>query len=203
MVIAEVVGDPEDDLSIAAEILRGLRDHGEEPRASGAGDGKSVSTRWNTWALYGLAVPVPSAYRMAKQTLMTGHQRFELRHGSSSVIADRWGLAEIALKGTSLREWYEVREGAALMRYTYRVEETELHGHPAWRLTGRDRVPTALWKVLTGITTLTWPRFFFRGYLWQCPETNRIYAVLGEQPRRSRLVDEVVRRMSCHRQDGE
>jgi hypothetical protein len=184
LVIAEVVGEPEDDLSIAGEILRGIRDHGE--------DG------WNTWALYGLALPAPQAYSMEKQALMTGHQRFQLRNRGSTLQADRWGLAEIALRGTTLREWYESRESAALMRYAYRVEEVDLHGHPALRLTGRDRLPFGLLKLLRTPVTLMWPRFFIRGYVWQCPETNRIYAVLGEQPRKSKLIDEVVERMRCH-----
>ena len=59
-------------------------------------------------------------------------------------------------------------------------------------------VDTPTVKVLTGLTSLTWPRFFVHGYLWQCPQSNRIYAVLGEQPRKSRLVEQVVGRMCCH-----
>jgi len=184
LVIAELVGEPEDDLSIAGDLLRGIRDHGE------AG--------WTTWALYGLTVPAPAAYAMEKQSLMTGHQRFLLRHGGSTLQADRWGLAEIALRGATLREWYEGRESAALLRYAYRVEETELHGHPALALAGRDRLPFAALKLLRAPGTLVWPRFFMQGYVWQCPESNRIYAVWGEQPRQSTLLRDVVQRMCCH-----
>ncbi|HTE20956.1 MAG TPA: hypothetical protein VK689_21535 [Armatimonadota bacterium] len=189
LVIAELVGQPDDDLSIAADILRGIHDHEE---------GGQVAQRWNTWALYGLTVPAPAEYQMEKHVLRTGHQRFALRNRGATLHADRWGLAEIALRGTGLQEWYEGRESGLLMRYTYRVEEVELHGHPALRLVGRDRLPFALLKLLRMPATGMLPRFFMRGYVWQCPDSNRIYAVLGEQPRGGMLVDEVVERMRCH-----
>src|SRR2546423_8418044 len=86
LVIAEVVGEPDDDLSIAPGILRGLRDHGEDVPGEALA---AVSGRWNTWALYGLCVPAPASYRMEKQVLMTGHQRFALRHGGATVTAER------------------------------------------------------------------------------------------------------------------
>lgn len=184
MVIAEVVGELDDDLSGAAEILRGVRDHGE--------DG------WNTWALYGLTVPVPQPYRMERHVLMTGHQRFQFRERGASLQADRWGLAEIALRGASVRAWYESRENGWLSRYAYRVDEVELHGHPAFRLAGRERLWSAAWKTLRGALNLTWPRFFLQGYVWHCTESNRIYAVTGEQSRRSDVVEQVVHRMHCH-----
>jgi hypothetical protein len=184
LVIAELVGEPGDDLSAAAEIFRELSDHSE--------DG------WNTWALYGLTVPAPAAYEMEKQVLMTGHQRFSLRNRGETIHADRWGLAEIALRGTTLQEWFESRESGALQRYAYQVRQTELHGHPALRLTGRDRLAFALFKLLRVPATLVWPRFFFRGYAWHCPQSNRIYSVVGEQPRRGLVIDEVVERICCH-----
>jgi hypothetical protein len=194
LVIAELVGDHAADLSSAAEIFRGVRDHAE------AGpDGRT----WNTWALYGLAITVPDTYRVEKNVLMTGHQRLLLRSGGAVVQAERWGLAEIALRGTDVRAWYEGREAAQLMRYAYRVEETELNGHPAFRLTGRNRVPVALWKLLKAPFTLMLPRFAFHGYVWQCPQSNRIYAVTGEQPRRSCLVEQVVERIACHGEAGD
>jgi hypothetical protein len=184
LVIAEVAGERGDDLSVAAEILKGIRDHGEGG--------------WNSWALYGLAVELPEAYRVEKQSLVTGHQRLLLRDRGSTVQADRWGLAEIALRGVSLREWYEAREGGALARYACRVEETDLHGHRALYYRGRSRALFALLKLLRLPATFTWPRFFTRGYVWHCPQSNRIHAVFGEQPRRSGLIEEVVRRRCCH-----
>ena len=192
LVIAELVGDLDADLSAAAEIFRGVRDHPE------AGpDGR----KWNTWALYGLAVSLPESYRIEKNVLMTGHQRLILRDAGARVQVDRWGLAEIALRGTGVREWFEGREGGTLMRYAYRVEEAELHGHALFRFSGRDRVPVALWKLLKAPFTLTMPRLSFRGFVWHCAESNRIYAVTGEQPRKSRLLEQVVERMQCHSKD--
>jgi hypothetical protein len=190
LVIAEVVGEPDADLSPAAEILRSVREHGED---------QPGGERWNTWALYGLNLCAPQRYTLEKNTLMTGHQQFLLRDRGAMLQADRWGLAEIALRGTSVREWYEGREAGFLMKYAYRVEETEIHGHPAWKLVGRNRIPFALLKILRMPATMAIPRFSFTGYLWQCPESNRIHAVMGEQPRRSTLVQEVAEKVCCHR----
>jgi hypothetical protein len=184
LVIAELVGDPDDDLTLAQELLNGIQDHGDEG--------------WNTWALYGLTVRAPEGYSMEKHTLMTGHQRFQLRHGGATLEAQRWGLAEIALRGTTVREWFEQREAARLRRYAYRVEDVEVNGHPGHRLSGRDRVWFGAVKALRAPATMVWPRFFVQGYVWRCPEANRIFAVLGEQSRRSDLVSQVVGRMRCH-----
>lgn len=189
MVIAELVGDLDDDLSLAADLLRGVHDHAEK-------DAEGVA--WNTWALYGLRVEAPAGYSMQRHVLQTGFQRFLLKDGTSTVQADRWGLAEIALRGTNLRTWYESREAAFLGRYAYRVEETEINGHPAYRFRGRLRAHMALLRLATASTTLAWPRFFLHGYLWQCPETNRIYALMGEQTRHSTVLEQVMGRLKCH-----
>lgn len=189
MMIAEVVGQPDDDLSFAREVLKGIGEHGERD-----GEGR----RWNTWALYGLNFAAPESYRVESQSLMTGHQRLLLRERGSTLRADRWGLAEIALKGTDLRTWYVSREAAMLSRYAYSVEEVMVGAHPGFRVRGRMRAHAAVLAVVRSGSGLVWPRFFLEGWVWRCPESNRIYAVTGEQPRKSSLVAEVVARMSCH-----
>lgn len=184
LVIAELVGAPADDLSAAAQLLGSIRDHAE--------DG------WNTWALFGLVVPVPEAFRVERQSLMTGHQRLVLRHAGSQVQADRWGLAEIALRGVDAWTWYASRERASLLRYAYHVQNVDVHGHPGFAVRGRVRLHVALFKLLRFPMTLTWPRFFLHGRVWHCPEANRIHAVMAEVPRRSTLVEECVARACCH-----
>ena len=184
LVIAEVVGERDDDLSIARSILAGIREHGEDD--------------WITWSLYGLTISAPVGFTMEKQVLMTGRQQFQLRKGGARLQADRWGLAELALRGGSVREWYEARERAALSRYAYRVEETVLRGHRAFRLVGRDRWWQALLKLARVPATLTWPCFFMQGYLWHCEASNRIYALIVEQSRRSTLLESVAARVPCH-----
>ena len=189
MMIAEVVGQPDDDLAFARDVLKGIGDHGE-PDQNGR--------RWNTWALYGLTFAVPESYHVESQSLMTGHQRLILRERGSVLRADRWGLAEIALKGTDVRTWYEAREAGTLSRYAYSVEETSIGEHPGFRFRGRMRAPAAALAVVKSGSSFVWPRFFLDGWLWCCRDSNRIYAVMGEQPRKSTLVGEVVARMGCH-----
>ena len=191
LVMAELSGAPDAELSLAGELLRGIRDHGEP-------DPDRPGTRRNRWSLYGLTLAAPEAYRMERHTLRTGHQRFELRERGSTLVAERWGLARIALRGTELRSWYEGQAAPFLQRYVYEVEETELHGHAALRFTGRDRVPYAAAKLGRAPGVWTWPRFHMQGYVWECPENNQILSVFGEQPRGSTLVEATAHDMYCH-----
>lgn len=191
LVMAELTGAPDAELSLAGELLRGIRDHGVP-------DPDRPGKRQNTWSLYGLTLSAPEAYRMERHTLMTGHQRFELRERGSTLVAERWGLAHIALRATELRDWHEEQAASTLRRYVYQVEETELHGHAALRFSGRDRVPYAIAKVGRAPGAWTWPRFYMQGYVWECPRNNQILAVFGEQPRGSTLVEMTAQGMCCH-----
>jgi hypothetical protein len=184
LVIAEVVGGLEDDFSSAPPILRSIREHGE------AG--------WNPWGMYGLYIEVPAAFQIEKHQLMTGYLQFLFRHRSRTLLVQRWGLANVALKSGPLREWYDYQERNRLARYRYRYEENEILGHPGLRITGREKLLAGAAKGFHQLTSFSRPSLRLEGRLWQCPESNKICAITLQSHRGDPTLDEVMRRFACH-----
>jgi hypothetical protein len=184
LVIAEVVGPPDGDFAVAAPILASLREHGEQG--------------WNTWGVHGLLAEVPAEFQLEKQTLVTGHVMLRFRHRSRLLILQQWGLANVALRGTEVAEWFEYQERNLLSRYTYRRDRSPFREHAAFHLSGRDRILPGLVKGVHQLTGLMRPSLGFSACAWHCEETNRIYAVMVEHPRGDNLFDQVLRRLPCH-----
>jgi ribosomal protein L34E len=184
LVIAEVVGRHEDDFSIATEILNSIHEHGE------AG--------WTTWGMYGMALQVPDRFQIERHRLMTGYLEFVFRSRSRTLRAERWGLANVVLKDADLREWFQYRQGGRLSRYAYRCLETEVNGHPAIRLLGRERLLPGFARAIHQLTALSRPALRFEALVWECPETNKIVALQSQHPGGDRTLAEVVERFRCH-----
>jgi hypothetical protein len=184
LVIAEVVGPPEGDFAVAGPILASLREHGE------AG--------WNTWGVHGLQAQVPEEFQLEKHTLVTGHVMLRFRNRSRLLVLQQWGLANVALKGTDVAEWYEYQERNRLGRFTYRRDRAPFRGHEAFRMSGRDRLLPGIAKALQQLMGLTRPSLGFHACAWHCPESNRIYAVSAEHPRGDNVFEQVLERVVCH-----
>lgn len=184
MVIAEVMGQSQEQISAAPAILKSITDHGREG--------------WSTWGMYGLVVDVPETYRISGHQLMSGYLKFAFKRRSSTLQVERWGLANIVLKDVSLRDWYEGRERQRLSRYRYSVEETSQRGHPVLNLVGRERLLPAAAEAARCLSALSLPSLHFRAFVWQCPETNRILSVSGQERKPADVTGEVFQRLCCH-----
>jgi hypothetical protein len=184
LVIAEVVGQLEDDFTVASEILNSIREHGEEG--------------WTTWGMYGLALEVPSVFQIERHRLMTGYLEFTFRSRARTLRAERWGLANVVLKDGPLRDWYQYRQGARLSRYTYRCEEAQVNGHPAIRMVGRERILPGLARAIHQLMAFTRPALRFEALVWECPETNKVVALQSQHPGGDRTLSEIVARCRCH-----
>lgn len=184
MVIAELIGELGDDLSIAPTIFRSVLEHSREG--------------WNDWGMDGLAVQIPETYRLEKHVRMSGNLRLDFTRGGRELHVERWGLAKIVLRDADLLEWFQDRDSKTLSRLVYEVEEIEVNGHPAFRLRGREKLMIGFGRVLKSVSRLGWPAFFYRATVWSCPESNRIYALSGMERRRDETVQEVIDRLQCH-----
>ena len=184
LVIAEVVGPPDADFSAAAPILSSIREHGEGG--------------WNTWGVHGLKAQVPQEFQLERHTLVTGHVMLRFRSRSRLLILQQWGLANVALKGTDVAEWYEYQERSRLGRYAYRRERTPFRGHEAFWMAGRDKIVPGIAKAIQHLAAFSKPSLGFHACVWRCEETNRIHAVSAEHPRGDDLFDQVLNRMPCH-----
>jgi hypothetical protein len=184
MVIAEMVAPQEVDLSLAPSVLASLREHGEGG--------------WNTWGVHGLTAELPEEFQLEKHTLVTGHVMLRFRSRSRLLILQQWGLANVALKGTNVAEWYEYQERNRLGRYTYRRDGTPFRDHEALWLTGREKLMPGIAKAIQQLAGFTRPALGFRACAWWCDATNRIYALSAEHHRGDAIFDQVLERMSCH-----
>jgi hypothetical protein len=184
LVIAEVVGGLEEDLSLAAPVLKSIEEHGR--------DG------WNTWGMYGLAVQVPAEYRLEGHQLMSGYLRFAFRCRSRTLRVERWGLANVVLKGTSAPEWFLRREAERLSRCRFTREEVPWRGHAVCALRGRERLLPGAAHAVQAAASLSRPALNFHGYVWECPQTNKIFALTGHETGKTEVTRQVFERMECH-----
>jgi hypothetical protein len=184
LVIAEMVGPTNGDFSMAGPILASLREHGEGG--------------WNTWGVHGLIAEVPDEFQLEKQTLVTGHVMLRFRSRSRLLILQQWGLANVALKGTDVAEWYEYQERNRLGRFAYRRDRSSFRGHDALRISGRDKIMPGIAKAVQQLSALTRPSLGFDACVWHCEETNRIYAISAEHRRGDDIFDRVLERLPCH-----
>jgi hypothetical protein len=184
LVIAEIVGRLEDDFSVASDILNSIREHAEGG--------------WTTWGMYGMSLDVPDKFQIEKHRLMTGYLEFSFRWRSRTVRAERWGLANVILKDADLRDWFEYRERSRLSRYTYRCEETEVNGHTALHLVGRERILPGLARAVHHLTGLTRPALRFEALVWECPDTNKVVALTSQHCGRDGTLADIIDRFQCH-----
>ena len=184
--IAQVDGPLERNLTpVAIQILGTLDDH--------AVDGV------HTWAAYGLSVEIPDDFTLMSSKLLSGYIDIRFTRRRSSIVVDRWGLADVALRSQNLKDWILAHYQRTLEKYRYEVRESIVRGHPGIEITGavkgiRERMrAAALGQIrLEAASQLT-------QYAWQCPDTNRICTVVvlhtASEPG---LAEEVAASFACH-----
>jgi len=184
-VIAQVVGQRRDNVAaVASELFAEIRDHAE--------DG------WNTWALYDLVAGIPEDFEIRSQKLMSGYLKLEFgRRGGERILLERWGLANVARKKFTLTEWFEQTRQEQNARVT--GSETTAQEHPAVCVAGWIRGVFNWLRALRDARPLHRPAARYEGCAWECPETNKIYAVqVWHNVCTQGLLEEVVARCECH-----
>lgn len=185
VVIAQVIGQPRDNISdVAAQMFGDIIDHAEQG--------------WYTWALYDLVAQIPADFVLKTQKLMSGYLKLEFERRGEKIVLERWGLANITLKKFTLPEWFE--QVCPLRNHRAATEETSVQGHLAVRATGRIRGVGSWVRALRGsLFTLNPPAIRYEAMLWECPESNKIYAIqLWRNLKTEGLLNEVVVRCECH-----
>ena len=185
VVIAQVSGAPSDNVAEAASlILPSFEDHSDEG--------------WRTWAAYDLIAEVPPGYRLEKHQLMAGYIQLVFRKRSNRLVIERWGLADVALKKTTLADWYAERVRNDFRYYRYTVAAVDAEDEPALRITGKRRGVRQLVRSLGETVIRRRPAVFLDSYVWLCKESNKIYSVQSVHSKPEQILDEVVERVECH-----
>jgi hypothetical protein len=190
-VIIQVMGTLQEPVpKLAEQIILDLEDH---PRDD-----------YLTWSTYGFSCQTPGRFKLTGQKLMAGLIELHLEADGERLHLARWGMANVALKGTTLRDWGQKELGSRLKRFTTEVGETEYRGHECLVVSGRTNLPQ---EKLSSFVQHCMGKPFpdrLQAYLWHCPEQNKILYVEGILDRDNlALLDEVRDRMPCHGADAE
>jgi len=186
-VVCQVLGDPDEDLEeLAQDVLLSVEDHPDNG--------------WVLWGTYGLECWTPQEFALADQKLMAGLLELRLDRDTERITIRRWGMSDVALRGTDLQTWVGEQLAKGLKTQEWRLESTEYRGHEALRLVGRPRF---VWQRTQ--------RFFHHvalkpfgsalaGLIWHCAPEKKIFCVeclLDDE--NLALADEVCERVVCHR----
>jgi hypothetical protein len=187
VVIAQVVGMAKDQhaiTAIASQLFASLHDHAE--------DG------YERWALYDLQADIPADFRLEAQKLLSGYLQLVFSRGAERIVLDRWGLANMTKKKFTLDEWFRNYALVGLKRLT-RTEMETARGHSVIRYAGRLSLPGRLKALREAKLSLRRFPSRYKGGIWECEESNKIYAVqVFCQARSEELWAEVVSRCACH-----
>ena len=183
-IILQVMGPLDQPVQqIAEEIIPSVEDHPGE---------------WTYWATYGFEAQTPSDWKLAGQKLMAGLIELDLTREGEKLHVARWGMANVALRHTSLEEWGQKELSKRLKKYTTDYTVTEFRGHENILIEGRSNLPQE--KIQAFYEHVRGKDFAdrVRAHLWVCPESNKIYYVEGIMDREHLDEVEAVReRMPC------
>jgi hypothetical protein len=190
IVVAQVLGAQKDQAAmsaVASQLFASLYDHGN--------DG------YDLWALYDLQMEVPTDFRLEEQKLLSGHLQLVFGRNGERIVLDRWGLANMTLKRFKVDEWF--RNNAAVNLKRLARHEDEAHGHAFVRFAGALSLFDRLRMLREARGSLRRFATRFEGGAWDCPESNKIYALQLYHNRRTvGLWADLVQRCRCHEEQA-
>ncbi len=185
VIIAQVVSSRDENVAREAPaILGSLKDHRD--------DG------WTDWALYSLKFAVPAGYRIEKHVMMSGYLSLSFKRGARTLVVERWGLASTVLADDSLRSWYRKDALPDIKGYKVGFEESEIAGHEGLKLDGRRSGIKQFVKAAAYSLTLNPHPKFLTGFVWHCPDSNRLFSVRATHVEGDNIAQEVRGSIECH-----
>ena len=185
VIIAQLSGTLSEDVSAsAANILPTFEDHNED--------------EWRTWAVYDLIAEAPPGYVLEKHKLMSGYIQLVFRKQSNKLIIERWGLANVVLKKSSLKDWFRDRVDRDLMSFDYSVDEMDFNGEAGLSISGRRGGVLEYLKAAKELLALKKPAMYLDGYAWVCEQTNKIFSIQSLHTKDEDISNEVLERVECH-----
>ncbi|MCS7191961.1 MAG: hypothetical protein NZ937_03120 [Armatimonadetes bacterium] len=188
--VAQVVGyEHEPVKEWAKQVFLSLSDHSD-------GD-------WETWSVYGLKFEAPKGWNMSKGEIMPGKICFNFKLGEYEMTVSRYGPASVLLKDKKLEEFaIEVLGKETVERFKIHYRTENLNGHEGIELIGKDkRAKSPLHVFLRRLKTGN-PFPQFRGRLWNCEQSNRIYLAVGLiAPEHEPLWEQFANSVSCHEKE--
>lgn len=171
--------------SIIYSIFSSLKDHSED--------------NLNLWSLHGLEVKIPQDYYLRKSILQSGLVQLDFQNRKNRLVVRRYALANVALKGKTLEEWFTKNFLRVFRKYETKEEEVKIKGHPGWKVEGRLSPGV---RALGGQVRFAFGLLGDRVYLallWHCQDSNRICLLenQAEEEVDSRI-GEIIEGWKCH-----
>lgn len=185
-VIVQVMGTLDEPLAKLAEpVIQDLEDHPLDD--------------WLTWSTYGFTCQTPERFKLGGQKLMAGLIELDLACENERLHVARWGMANVALRNTTLKEWGQKELGKRLKKFLVDLDVNEYRGHERLTLSGRSNLPQE--KVAAFAQHCLGKPYPDRvlAHLWHCKDENKLFYVEAVLDREQLgMVEELCDRLPCH-----
>ena len=129
---------------------------------------------------------------------MSGYLSLSFKRGARTLVVERWGLAATLLADDSLRSWYRKDALPDIKGYKVGFEESEIAGHEGLKLDGRRSGIKQFVKAAAYSLTLNPHPKFLTGFVWHCPDSNRLFSVRATHVEGDNIAEEVRGSIECH-----
>lgn len=164
-----------DDSRIQLGILHSFRDHSEDGMVP--------------WALFGLRALIPQRFVLVRHRFHPGHYQLEFQHQKEHLHLNRWGLADLLLKGGDLLAWFNKKCRELNWCRAANMREYNYDGKPALQGQSQGSIAAAssLWARMTSTKPHIWVR------VWHLASRNQILGVAarGLKPLNEQMLEEV------------
>jgi len=185
IMIGQLISTRDENVSrVGSEILDSMRDHRD--------DG------WVEWALYELDFAVPPGYKIAKQTLMSGYIALTFKRGASTIVVERWGLANTLVGHDTIEEWYRKDAMPDVKGYRASFAPESTAGHEGLKVSGRRAGIQQAAKALAYSLTLHPHPGLLTGYVWHCEDSNRLFSVRVTHAEGETIAERIRDLIKCH-----
>ncbi|MBI3946195.1 MAG: hypothetical protein HY321_09775 [Armatimonadetes bacterium] len=185
VIIAQATFPASQDAELASTILSSIEDHGE--------DGREL------WSLYGLGVRIPVGWALDKHQLMAGYTMLQFRRGDRVLRAERWALANVAMKNATLPEFLRGRSRKFWKDFRLADTGAEWRGHAGAAFSGPTR---KVWLRAVALVRLLLRRPAAETMsvrAWHCDAENKIFAIHAVHPRGDTAeLERALESLVCH-----
>ena len=154
-------GRDETNRSLGPGVLQTFRDHRE--------DGMVV------WSLFGLQAVTAQRFVLVRHRFQPGNYQLEFQCGKEHVSLNRWGPADVLLKGRDLLDWFEKTCGEFRKSNSAVIKRHSYDGNPALQGQSQrlDTPALRLWARITRKLPHVWVR------VWHLVPHNQILGVVA------------------------
>jgi len=146
------------------------------------------------WSLFGLNAVMPKSFELVRYRFEPGHYQLEFKDRQECVDLNRWGPADLLLRKSDLRHWFEKKCEELNWCRSAAIQERAYQGKPALygKSRGSDSLAVRLWARISRKLPNVWIR------IWHLYSQNQI---MGVAARSLKSLDEHLLEEICRNYD--